>query len=69
VFPKRDYLNVGVVGWKAEGARLRRQLGHLSAALAIDSAALERVRGYLFPLHAGRPPTSGRIRAERVRPA
>jgi geranylgeranyl reductase family protein len=61
VFPKRDHLNVGVVGWKAEGARLRQELGRLSRELAVDPGALERVRGYRLPLRApGDPLTSRR---------
>jgi len=61
VFPKRDHLNVGVVGWKAEGPHLREHLHHLARSLGLDPDDLEHVRGYRLPLRsAGDPLYTGR---------
>jgi flavin-dependent dehydrogenase len=61
IFPKLDHLNIGVVGWKSEGPRLREQLNRLARSLELDPAALDKVRGYLLPLRSpGDPLTTGR---------
>jgi geranylgeranyl reductase family protein len=52
VFPKLEHLNVGVVGWKAEGPRLRAHLHRLARSLDLDPEALEHVRGYRLPLRS-----------------
>jgi geranylgeranyl reductase family protein len=61
VFPKHDHVNIGVVGWEAEGPRLRAHLARLAQEHALDARFLEHVRGYRLPLRgAGDRLASGR---------
>jgi geranylgeranyl reductase family protein len=59
IFPKGDHVNIGVAGWKGEGAQLRRHLARLLAAHDFPEDAVVGLRGHRLPLRATDAPLAG----------
>ena len=50
IFPKGDYLNIGVGGWKHDGPNLRESLGGLAQFYGYDPENIEHIKGYHLSL-------------------
>jgi geranylgeranyl reductase family protein len=62
LFPKRDHLNLGVIGWPQVGPSLRACLDRLIRFYGFDPASLWGLRGYRLPIcRPGAPLVDGNI--------